>query len=238
MDEGFREAELASTRDVTEMHAVTEREPVSVWLIVLIMILMFGGGMFLWANSGGFEANVYNANAVSWSGAGSGGAAAPPDPMVVGKRVFTRTCAVCHQASGLGVAGQFPPLVGSEWVLSEDWHGDNHIVSIVLDGFQGPVTVKGEAYNNAMAPWGAILKDSEVAAVLTYVRNEWGNEAPAITSEFVAEIRSQHADRRDPWTQAELQSIERVQVDAVAVPAAEAPTAPETAPATDSTPGA
>lgn len=220
MEDGFRESELASKQDVTELHANAEREPVSVWLIVFMMVLMFGGGMFLFANSGGFQSNVYNANAVSWSGAGSGGPAAAPDPLVVGKRIFTRNCAVCHQADGKGVAGQFPPLAGSEWVMSKDWHGDNHIVRIVLDGLHGPVTVEGKTYNNAMAPWGAVLKDEEIAAVLTYVRNSWGNQAPAIPVEFVTDIRTQVADRKDPWTQKELQAIERVLVGAAAPAAA------------------
>ena len=255
MEDGFRESELGSKQDVTELHASTEREPVSVWLIVLIMVIMFGGGMFLFANSGGFQSNVYNANAVSWSGAGSGGPAAPPDPMVVGKRIYTRNCAVCHQSEGQGVAGQFPPLAGSEWVISEGWHGDNHIVQIVLDGLHGPVTVDGKTYNNAMAPWGTVLKDAEIAAVLTYVRNSWGNEAPAIPVEFVADIRSQDTGRKDPWTEKELQATERVLVGAApaAAPAGEAKAgagsespdaaksgepAAEATPATQLTPGA
>lgn len=232
MESGFREAELASKVDVAELHAEVEREPVNVWLIVLMMVLMFGGGMFLWANSGGFQANVYNAYAVSWSGAGSGGPAAGPDPMVVGKRIFTRNCAVCHQSEGQGVEGQFPPLAGSEWVVAkEGWHGDNHIVRIVLDGLQGPVTVGGKAYNSAMAPWGEVLKDAEIAAVLTFVRNSWGNEAPAIPVEFVADIRAQDADRKDPWTEKELQAIERVQVGAAAPVAPAAQSKPEAVPA-------
>lgn len=236
MEEGFRESELASKVDVTELHTAPEREPVSTWLIVLIMVLMFGGGMFLFANSGGFKSDVYNTNAVSWSGAGSRAGAAAPDPMVVGKRVFTQNCAVCHQASGLGVPGQFPPLAGSEWVMGKEWHGDNHIVKIVLNGLQGTVEVKGQKFNNAMAPWGGVLKDDQIAAVLTYVRNEWGNQAPPISKEFVAKIREKNKDRKDPWTQKELQAIEREMSDAAAAPAGAAP-APA-APAPAATPGA
>ena len=166
--------------------------------------------------------NVFNPARVAWDGSG-GGAAAAPDPMVVGKRLFTQNCAVCHQQTGLGVAGQFPPLAGSEWVLAQDWHGDNHMVKIVLHGFHGPVTVKGEQFNNVMAPWGKVLKDEQIAAVLTYVRNEWGNQAPPITKEFVSTIREQTKDRTEPWTQKELQATERVLVqDAGAAPAAAA----------------
>ena len=74
------------------------------------------------------------------------------------------------------------------------------------------MTVKGQQYNNVMAPWGKVLKDEQIAAVLTYVRNEWGNQAPPITKEFVSKIREQTKDRTEPWTQKELQAIERVLV--------------------------
>ncbi len=156
------------------------------WLSIGFLALAFLGAGYLFWNSGGFSVNVFNPARVAWDGSG-GGAAAAPDPMVVGKRLFTQNCAVCHQQTGLGVAGQFPPLAGSEWVLSQDWHGDNHMVKIVLHGFHGPVTVKGEQFNNVMAPWGKVLKDEQIAAVLTYVRNEWGNQAPPITKEFVSQ---------------------------------------------------
>jgi mono/diheme cytochrome c family protein len=147
--------------------------------------------------------------------------------MVIGKRVFTQNCAVCHQQNGLGVPGQFPPLAGSEWVLAQDWHGDNHIVNIVLHGFHGAVTVKGEQFNNVMAPWGKVLKDEQIAAVLTYVRNEWGNQAPPITKEFVSKVREQTKDRTEPWTPKELQGVERLLVqDAAPAPAAAAGAAP------------
>ncbi len=200
------------------MHSTPKALSVSPWGIFILMALMFGGGMYLFANSGGFSPSIFDTNRVSWSGAGAGPAAVP-DPMVVGKKVFTQVCSVCHQSTGLGVPGQFPPLVGSEWVLGTGWQGDNHIVKIVLNGLQGVVNVNGANYNNAMAPWGTVLKDEQIAAVLTYVRNEWGNSAPPISRDFVAQIRKETADRKDPWTQKELQAIPRV------VGSATAPTA-------------
>jgi mono/diheme cytochrome c family protein len=225
-------------RDLVEQHEELLREGAGsrqgaemlpAWLIVGFLALAFLGAGYLFWNSGGFSAKVFNPARVAWDGAGSGGASAAPDPMVIGKRVFVQNCAVCHQQNGLGVAGQFPPLVGSEWVLAQDWHGDNHIVKIVLNGFHGPVTVKGQQYNNVMAPWGKVLKDEQIAAVLTYVRNEWGNQAPPITKEFVSKIREQTKDRTEPWTQKELQAVDRVLVGdgaAAPAPAGTAPGAP------------
>lgn len=240
--EEFREAELSSDMNVVKVHGSILREqaeprdgyePISLWLITFCFGLIFWGGMYLVMHSGGFRADVFNSNLVAWDGAG--GAAVdkgPPDPLVVGKRIFTQYCAVCHQTTGLGVAGQFPPLAGSEWALSQDWHGDNHLVKIVLNGLQGPITVKGNPYNNAMAPWGGVLNDDQIAAVLTYIRNEWGNSAPHITPEFVAEVRAQTEGRTEAWTQKDLQAIERVLIQA----ASDAPPEAAPAPASEPTP--
>ena len=132
---------------------------------------------------------------------------ASTDAMQVGERIFTWNCALCHQLNGQGVAGQYPPLAGSEWVQAKNWHGDNHIVKIVLHGFQGPMTVNGQPFNNAMAPWGKLLTDDEIAAVLSYVRSQWGNDAPPITTEFVKKMRQQTHDRKEAWSQKELEDI-------------------------------
>ncbi|HEY5742573.1 MAG TPA: cytochrome c [Terrimicrobiaceae bacterium] len=230
-----QESDLVQEHDALLREADSAREGAEVlppWLIATFLALAFLGAGYLFWNSGGFSVNVFNPARVAWDGAGSGGPAAAPDPMVVGKRLFTQNCVVCHQQTGLGVAGQFPPLAGSEWVLSQDWHGDNHIVQIVLHGFSGPVTVKGQQFNNVMAAWGKVLKDEQIAAVLTYVRNEWGNKAAPITKDFVSKIREQTKDRTEPWTQKELQATEKVLVEQ----AAPAPT--PAAPATEKKPAA
>ena len=82
----------------------------------------------------------------------------------------------------------------------------------MLHGLQGPITVNGAAYNSAMPPFGRVAgsgfnwSDDKVAAVLTYVRQEWGNQASAITTEKVAEIRAKEGDHK-PWTAEELLKI-------------------------------
>lgn len=213
--------------DVFVLHASSAHEPIQLWLIAVIMGAMFFGGMFLFANSGGFRSDVYDTDRISYSGGPAAGAA--PDPMVMGKSVFMRNCAVCHQANGMGIANQFPPLVGSEWVLAEEWHGDNHIVKVVIHGLQGPVTVKGQPYNNQMAPWGKVLKDEQIAAVLTYIRNEWGNKAAPIPKEYVTKLREQTKDRTTPWTQNELQAIPK-EIAEQAAPAASPGASPSASP--------
>lgn len=201
--------------------------PLPFWLVIFAGILIFWGGFHLASNSGGFKPDVYNPDlAVGAAGSKAG----PPDPKVIGKRLFTQNCAVCHQGSGMGVAGQFPPLVGSEWVIGGDWVGDNHLVKILLAGMQGPVQVKGKIYNNAMPPW-AQLKDAEIAGILTYIRSEWGNNAPPITAEFVAKIRASSLDRKEPWTQKDLKAIpaEKISGDGAGGTANPAPAGPPAA---------
>jgi mono/diheme cytochrome c family protein len=103
---------------------------------------------------------------------------------VDGKQIYGAKCAACHQASGMGVSGVFPPLAGAEWVLGDE----KVLVSILLHGVQGELVVKGNTYNGVMPAFGN-LPDEEIAAVLTYVRSEWGNQAPAITAATVQSQR-------------------------------------------------
>lgn len=213
-DEGFNESESTNEMNVAKVHGSILREqaeprdgyePVPLWLITVFFCIIFWAGLYLAFNSGGFRADVFNPKLVAWQG-GGGGAVEAPDPKLIGKRVFTQNCVVCHQTTGLGVAGQFPPLVGSEWVLGGDWHGDNHLVKILLLGLQGPIVVKGGNYNNAMPAWKQ-LKDEQIAAVLTYIRSEWGNAAPPISADYVKKIRESVSSRSEPWSMNELKAI-------------------------------
>lgn len=113
------------------------------------------------------------------------------------------TCSACHQANGQGVPGAFPPLAGSEWVNGK---GDVPI-AIVLHGLQGPLTVKGQKYNGVMAPWGTTFNDDQIAAVVTYIRSNFGNKAPAVTKADVARVRAATKARKGAWSEAELKKL-------------------------------
>lgn len=203
--------------------------PIPLALTSVFFVIIFLAGIYLALNSGGFRSDVFSPKLVSWSGGGAGGVAAPVDPKVVGKRIFTQNCVVCHQTSGLGMPGQFPPLVGSEWVVGGDWVADNHLVSILLHGMQGAVQVKGVTYNNAMPPWKQ-LKDDQIAAVLTYIRSEWGNAAAPISPEYVKSMRDKTTARTEPWSQKELKAMPAESAGTSAAPAAPAPAAAKTTP--------
>ncbi|HEX6926973.1 MAG TPA: cytochrome c [Longimicrobiaceae bacterium] len=117
-----------------------------------------------------------------------------------GAKVFATVCASCHQANGQGVPGAFPPLAESEWVTGDP----ARLVKIILHGLTGEIDVGGEVYAGMMPPWGGGLNDQEVAAVATYVRSNFGNEASPVTPEVVAAIRKEFASRKTPWTAQEL----------------------------------
>ena len=97
-----------------------------------------------------------------------------------GKKVFTVNCAACHQATGKGLPGVFPPLDGSEWVTGDE----RTLANIVLHGVAGELVVMGASYKGAM-PAFAQLSNAELAAVLSYVRAEWSNKAGAIKPELI-----------------------------------------------------
>src|SRR5262245_15366803 len=121
--------------------------------------------------------------------------AAPPAQAADGGQIFAAQCAACHQATGAGIPGVFPPLAGSEWVVGKD----RLIVQIVLHGITGSITVKGTAYASVMPPFGDKLSDEEIAAVATYVRGAWGNGAGAIDAKSVQAERGATHDHAQPW---------------------------------------
>ena len=122
-----------------------------------------------------------------------------------GAAIYARRCAACHQSSGKGMGGSFPPLVGSRWLLEDP----GTPVRIVLAGVQGKIDVNGTSFDNAMPGLGVVLGDAEVAAVLTYARSAWGNQAAAVTAEAVARERKASAARAQPWSAASLEEARR-----------------------------
>ena len=102
-----------------------------------------------------------------------------------GKTIYTTYCLACHQADGSGVPGLNPPLIKTKWVLGDK----KQLITILLKGMDEPIEVDGEEYSNVMASH-AFLKDQEVADVLNYVRNNFGNKASGVTSAEVKTVRA------------------------------------------------
>jgi mono/diheme cytochrome c family protein len=114
------------------------------------------------------------------------------DEGINGEAVYLANCAACHQSTGTGIPGAFPPLVKSPYVV-----GDNveRMASIMLYGLQGPINVLGTQYNNIMLPLGGTLTDEQLAAVATYVRSAWGNSAGPVGPEVFAKMRTKWGTR-------------------------------------------
>jgi mono/diheme cytochrome c family protein len=176
--------------------------PVPFWLMGLVGLGIFWAGAYLFSFSGGFKSDVFDFEPKF--GVVGGGAGAAPDPKVVGKALFSANCITCHQATGLGVPGQYPPLAGSE---VETGDATNQLIAIVLKGLQGPIVIEGKPFNNAMQAWEGQYTDSQLASILTYVRSDWGNNAPPITADMVKQMRGEFKDRKEQWTWPEVQKI-------------------------------
>ena len=104
-----------------------------------------------------------------------------------GKKVYDMYCQACHQADGNGVPRLNPPLAGTVYVTGSK----TRLIDIVLKGLSDPIEINGEEYNNPMAAH-SFLTDQQIADVLTYIRNSFGNKAGAVT---VAEVKKQRAKK-------------------------------------------
>lgn len=177
-----------------------------IWLVVLFGVALGWGALHIDRYAGGFHPAVFNegerfvdleARVPKFDADGL---------FAQGNQVFGKYCAACHQSHGRGLEGQFPPLVESDWVVGV---GPNRMIRIALDGLQGPITVKGQEYNNVMLPWRDQLSDLDIAVVLSMVRGnrDWGHSDSPVTPEMVKRIRDATQDRGTYWTAPELQAI-------------------------------
>jgi nitrite reductase (NO-forming) len=107
--------------------------------------------------------------------------------MEAGSKVYATTCAACHQPTGRGLAGAFPPLAGSDFLMADK----ERAIGVVVGGLKGPVTVNGQAFD-AMMPPQSHLPDEDLANALTYVMNSWGNNGGVVTKQEVAHKRAVH----------------------------------------------
>ena len=108
-----------------------------------------------------------------------------------GEALFVKNCSACHQVTGKGVPGAFPPLDGSPSVNSDN---KERMATIMIYGLMGEIPVMGTMYNSVMAPLGA-LPDEELAAIATYVRGAWSNKAGPVEAAVFTEVRSKQGSR-------------------------------------------
>lgn len=122
----------------------------------------------------------------------------------LGRQYYLTTCAGCHGTDGAGLNRFAPPLIGSEWVLGDE----KRLALIILHGMEGPVKVNGKVYDAPdilpVMPAHSTMDDAAITAILTYIRNEWGNNAGAVGKRTVGTTRNTSQGRVVPWTAEEL----------------------------------
>jgi mono/diheme cytochrome c family protein len=217
--EKHQRAEQAGANDesIQKVHAILLREkpepsegftPMPLFLLGFISAMIFVCSVYVVHYRGDFDPLVYDEryDAAAAKAAASGPKQLTPEQILAsGKRLY-QTCAACHQANGLGVAGVYPPLADSEWVTGSE----ERLIRVLLHGLNGPIQVKGNPYNGAMPAFGKVSgggynwSDEKIAHVLSYIRHDWGNNAEFITKEKVTEVLKAEGARAKPWTQDEL----------------------------------
>lgn len=160
------------------------RNPTPLPLLLLAVVMVSWGVWYYFANAGFPLAAGDRRTPVR----------EPTLDQVDGAQVYAANCVACHQASGAGLAGVFPPLQGSRWVLGSG----ERLVQIMLYGIQGPIEVQGAVYNGVM-PAFARLSDAELAAVTTHIRSSWGNAAEPIQPQDIAVGRERYPERTASW---------------------------------------
>lgn len=179
----------AQQREMPEPYEQNRPVP---WLVIIIV-----AGVFLWAI--GYIWFTHQTDSPDMGdrrvAADFAVAASSASGAVDGAQIYTAQCLACHQATGAGLPGVFPPLAGSEFVQGKE----AVVIQILLHGIDGEVVVKGNTYKGQMPEFGSKLNDAEIAAVLTHVRSSFGNTAGEVTPELVKDQRAATQSRNKPW---------------------------------------
>ena len=208
----LEDSNVMNDDDMVEVHSELNREkhpPTQGFLIApLIFVFMFGCLIFVCSIQLAHSTNGFQIH--------------PPQEIVElsdeeketqrlerkydsGKKIFALRCASCHQTNGLGIPNQYPPLADSEWVSANP----ALITKIILKGLKGEITVKGEKYGTSAAVNMAAvpIDDREIANVVTYVRQAWGNDSSELTEVEVSRIKIESVNQIEQWVGEDLQSI-------------------------------
>ena len=196
------ETEKSDLNDPLSRENEEPRESLSsipVFVLFIFSALCFWGGIYLVEHNGGFSKNAYTLD----YDPNAKVAPVKIDLFARGQKIYSAQCVACHQTNGQGVAGAFPPLAGSEWVLGHQ----EVLARILINGLNGPIKVLGNQYNGNMPAFGASglnLKPLDIASVLTYIRQSWGNNSSEFTVEAMEKYMADYGMRSTPWTAEEI----------------------------------
>ena len=201
---------ISAAADSTEPKARWRAVPV--WLLILLLLLLYWGMLYFDQHGGWFSQEVYAPFHSLQEVASFQPVAGGEESLQRGKQLFSVNCAVCHMENGAGNPGNgCPPLVGSEWVKNP---GVGRIVRIVSKGLTGAIEVNGQTYSiGTMLAIGDQLSGDEkqkadsIAAIVSYVRRNFGGVAKIVTPEQVEAIRAQIKDRNTNFQVNEIKSV-------------------------------
>jgi mono/diheme cytochrome c family protein len=148
---------------------------------VMVAVLLFGAGYIALAEPPGAPAVGDRRSLADLRSTGADGKQAGAAD---GAQLYAAKCVACHQTTGKGLAGVFPPLDGSEWVLGQE----RVLANLLLHGIEGEIVVAGVTYKGAMPPFKQ-LTDAELAALASHVRQQWSNKAKPVTAALIAQER-------------------------------------------------
>jgi mono/diheme cytochrome c family protein len=187
------------------------RKAVPIWMFILLFLMLYWGMVYFDQRSGWFNEQVYAPyhsleELTSYQPVNDAAGV-----LIKGKQLFHDNCAVCHMDGGTGnPANGCPPLVGSEWVAAK---GPGRIIRLVSKGGQGEIEVAGKTYNGTMLAIGDQMpgdedkKSESIAAIITYVRDTFGNKASAVSAQKVKAVRAEIKDRNTNYSPLELKNF-------------------------------
>jgi mono/diheme cytochrome c family protein len=195
--------DFRETPDLEPISPGTEHFPIWLYLVCGVALFLAGSSFtgFQYFGRGLLDQGPGGPNVA----AASTQPEAPPTPGELGKRLYEQNCANCHQKTGVGQPGSYPPLAGSEWVLGSK----ERLSAIMLAGVSGPLTVKGEQYGTQVMPsWSANFTPEKLADIMTYIRSSWGNSVgPVSTDEVSAAKAKLGSTMGTPCTESTLMQI-------------------------------
>ncbi|MEX2381374.1 MAG: c-type cytochrome [Opitutales bacterium] len=171
---------------------------IPIFMLFLMSALLFAGGIYMVHFAAGYDFLAYVETYVADPDEpGNDG----PDPIIAGRALYEQHCVACHQQTGQGIPGVFPPLSEVEWVTGSE----ERLIRIPLHGLAGPIEVKGNTYNGVMPGFAGTIDDRRMSYLLTYIRQAWENDASPVTADEVAAVRAAEAGRTQPWTAPQLE---------------------------------
>ena len=177
-------------------------KPVPVWLLILVLLLLYWAMLYFDQHGGWSSQEVYAPFRSETELALYQPRTEGPD-LGRGRYIFELTCALCHNADGMGKPNQAPPLAGSEWAQAHP----ARVIRIPLYGLNGPITVKGQ---QMVFPSGMVavpLPDEDLAAALSYLRQAFGNKASPITAEQIKAVKTEVGNHPQPFTPEEIMQV-------------------------------